>query len=431
MSRTIRPATRTTNQPITNENAVNAKTVNAKAVAPVTRVPLGNVTNTVTQINPRTGAGLRRAGSAALQPRPTSTTAILPQTALQSKASTTVVPKRTLPTQKVPNVAAPEEQARGSKRSASVFDTFGLGSNTKEAIRTRSSTEAGRAAKKPKLDVMEIEPDVLAYEDIDAQDGDDPRMVSDYVEDIYNYLKEKEREVHVSPRFLTIQADITDKMRTILVDWLVEVHRMFKLLPETLYLTVSILNKFLSIKQVQRSDLQLVGVTSILLASKYEEIYAPEINDIVYVTDNAYTKEQILDCEEGILSSLGFSLNFPSSLHYLRRYSKAASFDTTMHTLCKYLCEVTLLDIKLLKHYPSEIAAGAVYLANTMTNKLPSWTPTLTHYTEYTEAHVRTVAFDMNELLKKLSKTTVKAIWKKYSSSKFEAVAAIPLVGTL
>lgn len=203
---------------------------------------------------------------------------------------------------------------------------------------------------------------------------------------------------------------------------------MFKLHPQTLYLTVSILDKYLSIKQVHRHVLQLVGVTSLFIASKYEEIYPPSITEMVYVTDNCYTKQQILDCEKEILLTLDFNLDFPSSLHYLGRYSKAASFDTKTHTLCKYLCEVTLLDMKLLKHYPSEIAAGAVYLANTMTNNLPLWTPTLTRCTEYSEAHVQTVAFGIHESMKRLSNTDFKVTWKKYSSPKFESVALIPLV---
>ena len=87
------------------------------------------------------------------------------------------------------------------------------------------------------------------------------------------------------------QDDINDRMRAILVDWLVEVHLKFKLMPETLYLTVNIIDRFLEVRSVMRSKLQLVGVTAMLLASKYEEIYAPEVRDFVYITDRAYTRE--------------------------------------------------------------------------------------------------------------------------------------------
>ena len=74
------------------------------------------------------------------------------------------------------------------------------------------------------------------------------------------------------------------------MDWIIEVHLKFKLLPETLFITVSLIDRFLERVQIKRHNLQLVGVTAMLIASKYEEIYAPEVNDFVYITDNAYTK---------------------------------------------------------------------------------------------------------------------------------------------
>lgn len=91
-------------------------------------------------------------------------------------------------------------------------------------------------------------------------------------------------------------------MRAILVDWLVEVHLKFKLVPETLYLTVNLIDRYLELVQVPRQKLQLIGVTAMLIASKYEEIYAPEVRDFVYITDRAYTKEEILDQEFDMLT---------------------------------------------------------------------------------------------------------------------------------
>jgi cyclin B len=79
-------------------------------------------------------------------------------------------------------------------------------------------------------------------------------------------------------------------MRAILVDWIIEVHLKFKLLPETLFITVSLIDRYLEKVQIKRNNLQLVGVTAMLIATKYEEIYAPEVRDFVYITDNAYTK---------------------------------------------------------------------------------------------------------------------------------------------
>lgn len=90
------------------------------------------------------------------------------------------------------------------------------------------------------------------------------------------------------------QEDINEKMRAILIDWLIEVHLKFKLVPESLFLTVNLIDRYLEKETVNRQKLQLVGVTAMLIACKYEEIYPPIVKDFVYITDNAYTKEEIL-----------------------------------------------------------------------------------------------------------------------------------------
>ena len=79
-------------------------------------------------------------------------------------------------------------------------------------------------------------------------------------------------------------------MRAILIDWLVDVHSKFKLVNETMFLTVNLIDRFLGKVQVTRQKLQLVGVTCMFIATKYEEIYPPDLRDFVYVTDKAYTK---------------------------------------------------------------------------------------------------------------------------------------------
>jgi G2/mitotic-specific cyclin-B, other len=122
----------------------------------------------------------------------------------------------------------------------------------------------------------------------------------------------------------TKQTDINEKMRAILVDWLIEVHYKFKLMPETLFLTVNLIDRYLDKVDVVRTKLQLVGVTAMLIACKYEEIYAPEVRDFVYITDKAYTKEEILQMEFLMLSTLDFCICAPSSFRFLERFSKVA-----------------------------------------------------------------------------------------------------------
>ena len=130
-------------------------------------------------------------------------------------------------------------------------------------------------------------------DNIDERDKDDPLCVTVYVEDMYTHFRGKEIGTSVRPTFMENQAHINERMRSILVDWLVEVHMKFKLVPETLYLTVNIIDRYLERAEVSRPRLQLVGVTALLLASKYEEIYPPELRDLVYICDRAYTRQDV------------------------------------------------------------------------------------------------------------------------------------------
>ncbi len=134
--------------------------------------------------------------------------------------------------------------------------------------------------------------------DIDAGDRMDQFCVTEYTEEIYAYLRLNESRSLVDDDYMSRQPDINAKMRVILNDWLVEVHLKFKLRQETLYLCFQLIDRFLENTNVQRQKLQLVGVTGLMLASKYEEIYPPEVRDYVYICDNAYSREEILQMEQ-------------------------------------------------------------------------------------------------------------------------------------
>ena len=152
-------------------------------------------------------------------------------------------------------------------------------------------------------------------------------------------------------------------MRAILIDWLIEVHLKFKLLPETLFLTVNLIDRYLGKEIIPRTKLQLVGVTAMLIASKYEEIYAPEVRDFVYITDKAYTKEEILKMEFAMLTSLEFNITAPSSYRFLERYAKMANADAALFNFARYLIELTLIEYGMLRYLPSNLACSAIFLA--------------------------------------------------------------------
>jgi len=209
---------------------------------------------------------------------------------------------------------------------------------------------------------------------------------------------------------------------------LVEVHKEFRLLPETLLLAIAILDHYLEKRNVSKNKIQLIGIVSTLIAAKYEEIFSPEVDDFVYISDGTYNREEVLDAEEDILATLNFSISFTSPLHFLRRFSKAAESDYHLHSLCKYIIECTLLEIKLLKYLPSEIAAGSVYLARLMSNHYPIWDQTIKYYTTYDEVQVRVIASDINNFMHRLQRSQLKATIQKYQNVKYGSVANIPLI---
>ncbi|XP_017671846.1 PREDICTED: cyclin-A1-like [Lepidothrix coronata] len=144
--------------------------------------------------------------------------------------------------------------------------------------------------------------------------------VEDYAEDIHQYLREAELRFRPEPYYMKKQPDITTGMRAILVDWLVAVGEEYKLRTETLYLAVNFLDRFLSCMSVVKRKLQLVGTAAILLAGKYEEIYPPQVDEFVYITDDTYTKRQLLRMEHLLLRVLGFDLTVPTINQFLLQY---------------------------------------------------------------------------------------------------------------
>jgi cyclin B len=268
----------------------------------------------------------------------------------------------------------------------------------------------------------------LSVQDIDADDGDNPQLVSEYVNDIYAYMRELELAFPVAPRCLGDQTEINGRMRSILIDWLVQVHQRFHLLQETLFLTVAILDRFLQVENVAKNKLQLVGVTSMWIASKYEEMYAPEVADFVYITDNAYSKADIRQMECQILRVLDFQLGRPLAIHFLRRNSKAGEVDATTHTMAKYLMELTIVDYEMVHCRPSMIAAAALCLAIKLLSPSPSaaasaWTVTLTHYSTYTESQLQPMMSKMAHLIVHAGTGKLIAIKSKYQSSKFMRIS--------
>lgn len=273
--------------------------------------------------------------------------------------------------------------------------------------------------------------DLLEIQDIDEEDKGNPILVTVYSNDIYEYLRKLESIYPIDKEYLNGQ-EVTPKMRSVLVDWLVEVHQQFHLLQETLYLTVAIIDRFLqSYRTINRKRLQLVGVSSMFIACKYEEMYAPDIGDFVYITDNAYHKTEILQMEMLIVRTLDYSFGRPLSLHFLRRYSKAGSAMPLHHTMAKYFLEQCLVSYNMCHYSPSLIAAAAIYLAfyllgNEEKEGRVIWTPTLAHYSTYTKNDLLPVVKEIASIIGDADTSKYQAVRKKFISSKHLKISLRP-----
>eukprot|EP00171_Calliarthron_tuberculosum_P018334 IDg18334t1 len=159
--------------------------------------------------------------------------------------------------------------------------------------------------------------------DIDAPDAGNVLSQHWVAKNVASMWQKREQELEICADYIADQSEVTGKMRAILIDWLVDVHAKFRLRAEVLHLAVCLVDRYLSVAQTRRARLQLVGVSAMLIASKYEEICAPEVSEFVAVTDSAYARAEILAMEAAILNALGFRLDAPSALRLLQRNLKA------------------------------------------------------------------------------------------------------------
>ncbi|KAI0827157.1 A/B/D/E cyclin [Trametes gibbosa] len=267
----------------------------------------------------------------------------------------------------------------------------------------------------PKED-LDVDAEDDQWDDLDAEDADDPLMVSEYVVEIFEYLKKVEQTTMPNPNYMTNQKDLAWKMRGILTDWLIQVHSRFRLLPETLFLCVNIIDRFLSARVVSLAKLQLVGITCMFIAAKVEEIVAPSASNFLFCADSSYTEAEILQAERYVLKTIDWNLSYPNPIHFLRRISKADDYNVQVRTIGKYLLEIQCLEWRLIAAPPSLLAAASVWLARLILG-YTDWTPNLAHYSSYRERDIiPTANMMMNYILKPIRH---QSFYKKYASKKF------------
>lgn len=245
----------------------------------------------------------------------------------------------------------------------------------------------------------------------------DPMLVAEYAGDIFGYLFDVEPKSMADPSYaLNLQHEVTWKMRSVLIDWVIEIHYLFQLLPETLFLAVNIIDRFLSLRTVVLGKLQLVGITSLFIAAKFEEMICPSMQDFLFMTDHAVKEDELIKAERFILQVLDFHLCYPNPVNFLRRVcTDELKCDVHTRTLAKYFMEISCIDHKFIGIRPSKIAAASLWLSKKMLAK-GKWNSNFSKLAGYTPEDLKSTVEAMLDFLSQ--PVTHDAFFKKWSSTK-------------
>lgn len=204
-----------------------------------------------------------------------------------------------------------------------------------------------------------------------CEDHEKKECHGEYINEIFENLINDEKQIKIRPKsdFMKNQKEINSKMREILVDWIIDIHYKFKLNIRTLYLTVYIIDAYLSYTEIQRAKFQLLGIAALYLGAKIEDIQPPSLDNLIYVTDYAYTKDELLKMEQNILSLLDYNLVFPLSYDFYPIFAKLLNFNEEEYFLGQYFLEYFLLNYQSSLISGSVIAITCAYIVTKITNK--------------------------------------------------------------
>ncbi|KAH8675327.1 G2/mitotic-specific cyclin-B [Xylariales sp. PMI_506] len=417
----VMPAKQQTLQ--TKKSAVNANPVNGRK-----RAVLGDMTNAgkaeaAEGKKPLTKSGLVSKAAQPTGVQKSQVRATTTRTALTTKDTKKPEVKRTGSGSGAIGVSAQKRKVASTVIKQDIIAEEGeplrkkahtLGNENKNVDLEDDVSEKATREIAPEPPVEHVYPE--GVKDLDSEDLEDPLMAAEYATEIFEYLRDLEVESIPNPEYMSHQDDLEWKTRGILIDWLIEVHTRFHLLPETLFLAINIIDRFLSEKVVQLDRLQLVGITAMFIASKYEEVLSPHVANFVHVADDGFSEAEILSAERFVLSTLDFNLSYPNPMNFLRRISKADNYDIQSRTIGKYLMEISLVDHRFMTYRPSHVAAAAMYLARLILDR-GEWDETLAYYAGYTEEEIEPVFTLMIDYLAR--PVIHEAFYKKYASKKF------------
>ena len=254
-------------------------------------------------------------------------------------------------------------------------------------------------------------------------------FVGEYLEEIYMNLLLEESQATIKPKFgyMNTQPEINEIMRAILIDWIIGVHLRFNLRQETLFMTIWLIDTYLSFAFVPRNRLQLLGITCLLISCKSHEIYYPQNDKLIEQTDNAYSKEEMLTMENEILKELNFFIVCPNPIDFYNILSKMFNFEKKQYYLGNYFIESALVNYQILKYSSSIIASSCIYLVMKY-YRINGYQKLYNNFIineNNPEDVIKDAAKEIYVLVDNLSKSKFKSLKKKYSLNQYENVSEI------
>ena len=288
------------------------------------------------------------------------------------KSNNIVISKGKNPNNTIDNFKKPEKIKKFSHNTINYNQRIKNNEECNESIEMRKEKK-NKLIKKIKNVEIKIKEEILKDEIeeeapkkfFDISKINNVQIPKEYLNIIYyNLLVEQEKELDPKPDpdYMNNQKEINSQMRSILIDWIIDVHFKFSFTDETLFMTVLIIDRYLSICQISRNKFQLLGITALMIACKHEEIDVPKIDDFIYITDNAYVRDEVMKMENDVLSLLNFSLLYPSPIKFFEYLSLHFNFDKVKHMMGKYLMESFLLDTQINRYKPATISCACTYI---------------------------------------------------------------------
>jgi cyclin B len=249
----------------------------------------------------------------------------------------------------------------------------------------------------------------------------------EYFDEVYLNLLLDEKKFYkkINSNYMTLQKSINDKMRAILVDWLIDVHFRFDMKKKTLFNCIYIIDAFLSKNLIDRKYLQLLGMAALLISCKETEIMYPSLNSFLALSDFSYSLQELTNMERFVMKILDFDILAPTAEEFYAINAEYFKFGEKQRFFGEYFLDASLIDYNLLKYNQSTIAVACGYIVMKFFNLNGVHSLLKNTGDNIKQIDVKNCARDLCFLVKNLSNSSLKATKNKYMSDKYMNIAEL------